>query len=581
MRVASPSLKSTDSNPRLRVQRLKSASDLEKVLSQEAEFQALRQSLRSSQEKFGSFSGFKEFYGLAKASLAETYTRINPSLERNIMRVSIGNKGKNAELPDVSVRSYKAPQPLQSNLKPEEVLHINRFYQHPADSKGLNKLPLPNSPHFNPALFSRKNLQKTQSYPISTHLAETMEGNKRFIFSVMPKEEGPVKDIDTESVNHPTTALTFYWSEKQLGGSRPEGREGASMVLLDRKVYLFGGQSMVKRNDLRVMQPDTGVWSMLPTYYTPKGRIGHSLCPYKNMLILYGGWSHYSQRLRMRRCFKKVHVLTLGEENRWQRYSCSGDTPKSRRDHAMASLGSSMIVFGGIDGHSQILRNARVLDMEILRWYKLALKPEHNKPGKRSFATLTPVFPLTWTLRWDISISNLPRPGPDSSYGYIGFYLFGGLGETAPLNDLWVLKVTDGVFSWQEMRPTGVAPSPRFAHTTTHIGQMLVVYGGRNDRRAGDTINGAFNDVVILRLDMMRWEHVSCSGTCPEGRWGHCAAGLGSKVLIFGGLNYAAFVPASVYILETEQSQVTEMVKIEEAREEKIRQRQKFIHLEL
>ena len=298
---------------------------------------------------------------------------------------------------------------------------------------------------------------------------------------------------------------------------------------------------------------------------------------YKNMLFLFGGWSHYSQRLRMRRCFKKVYVLTISEENRWQRYSCSGDSPKSRRDHAMAYLGSSMLIYGGIDGHSRVLKSARVLDMETLRWQKLGVRGQ-SKPGRRSAATLTAVFPTAWTLRWDLSIFALPRAGPDTSYNYIGFYLFGGLHQTA-LNDLWLLRVTDTTFYWQELHPAGVAPSPRFAHTTTHIGQMLVICGGRNDQ-AVNTANGAFSDVVILRLEMLRWEHVNLAGSCPEGRWGHCAVGFGSKILIFGGLNYAAFLPATMYVLETEQLQAMELIKIEEAKEEKIRQRKKFIRSE-
>ena len=578
MRVSTPSLKSSHHTRHI-VQRLKSASDLEKLLSEDfdQELISMRQAMKTTEAKLGRYQDSKEFLGLAKASLAETYSHVNPSLERNMMRVNLASRGKLGELPDVSIRSFKSPQPMKSSLKPEEQVHIDQFYEHPASSKAINKLPLPDSPHFNSALFGRKALPSTSNFLKSSHSNEHAEANKRAIFSIMPKEEGQLKEIDAESINHPTTALTFFWTIKPLAGSRPESREGASMLLVDRKVYLFGGQSMTKRNDIRVMHPDSGTWIMLSTYYSPKGRIGHSLCPYKNMLFLFGGWSHYSQRLRMRRCFKKVYVLTISEENRWQRYSCSGDSPKSRRDHAMAYLGSSMLIYGGIDGHSRVLKSARVLDMETLRWQKLGVRGQ-NKPGRRSAATLTAVFPTAWTLRWDLSVFALPRAGPDTSYNYIGFYLFGGLHQTA-LNDLWLLRVTETTFYWQELHPAGLAPSPRFAHTTTHIGQMLVICGGRNDL-AVNTANGAFSDVVILRLEMLRWEHVNLAGSCPEGRWGHCAVGFGSKILIFGGLNYAAFLPATMYVLETEQLQAMELIKIEEAKEEKIRQRKKFIRSE-
>ena len=290
MRVSTPSLKSSHHTRHI-VQRLKSASDLEKLLSEDfdQELISMRQAMKTTEAKLGRFQDSKEFLGLAKASLAETYSHVNPSLERNMMRVNLASRGKLGELPDVSIRSFKSPQPMKSSLKPEEQVHIDQFYEHPASSKAINKLPLPDSPHFNSALFGRKALPSTSNFLKSSHSNEHAEANKRAIFSIMPKEEGPLKEIDAESINHPTTALTFFWTIKPLAGSRPESREGASMLLVDRKVYLFGGQSMTKRNDMRVMQPDSGTWIMLSTYYSPKGRIGHSLCPYKNMLFSVGG----------------------------------------------------------------------------------------------------------------------------------------------------------------------------------------------------------------------------------------------------------------------------------------------------
>lgn len=89
------------------------------------------------------------------------------------------------------------------------------------------------------------------------------------------------------------------------------------------------------------------------------------------------------------------------------------------------------------------------------------------------------------------------------------------------------------------------------------------------------TSNGSLGDVIVLRLENVHWEHVNIVGTVPSNRWGHAAVGLGTKLYILGGLNYANFQPADLMVLETEQGLAAEYVKLEEEREERRKDKRK------
>jgi len=560
---ASP--KPAQRHKRLLVQKLTPPA-ANRSLSDEEDMKAAAQ---AAEVRYGSSPGHSDFYKALKTSFTDNFAYFNPSLEKNLSRIYLPLPSPPRQSSPLSPKSPVKGTPFRFH----DIQRIDSVYEHSATSLAANKLPLPGSPRFETLARSRKMGKRVASFYENV---EIIDAETRVIMDLLPKEESQPVDLEAEKRLVKQSNLTFYWSVRQVTGSKPESREGASLVLLDRKFYLFGGQSMVKRNDTRVYNPDTGAWTMLSTLYSPKGRIGHTLCAYKNQLFLHGGWSHYSVRLRLRRCFKKIYVLTLGEENKWQRYCCAGAIPKSRRDHCMASLGSSMLVFGGIDGHCRVLKSARLLDMEALVWSKLALKETAAKPQRRSGATLTPCFPQILTSRWDISVPSALQGKPDCTlYPFAGFYLFGGLGEdNDPLNDLWHLKLTAGKLQWAEIHPLGTAPVPRHSHSAVFLNQIIVIYGGRNDRNV-QTSNGSLGDVVVLRLEALRWDHVNVAGQVPSNRWGHAAVGLGSKLYILGGLNYANFQSADLVVLETDQGLAGEFVRREEEKEEKLHAKRK------
>ena len=391
-----------------------------------------------------------------------------------------------------------------------------------------------------------------------------MSRDKRIILNLFPNEDFHPSSLSPEKPAIPLfDGFQLFWSVRSTAGDKPEAREAATMCWLGRKVYLFGGLSMVKRNDVRCLNTDTWSWSMVSAQYIPKGRIGHTMVGFRNTLVVYGGWSHYSQRLRMRRCYKKVFVLHIDGEVRWQRYRGVGQAPKARRYHCAAALGTTMVLFGGIDMRSKVLHSLVTFDMDTQTWQKLRMD---KHPGPVSNSSLTAVFHSTLLDRWDFSLFSMPKLKIEQVMANSGFYLFGGLNKGArPTNLLWLLELTETGMQWRLLETKGVPPSPRSDHSAVLLNTFLFIYGGKTE------VIDSPGALSMLRIDNLTWERIMVSGSVPPPRWSHCAVGYGSKMIVWGGICSKTFQPADMYVLETEQAFATELSKQHSERQLKFR----------
>jgi len=126
-------------------------------------------------------------------------------------------------------------------------------------------------------------------------------------------------------------------------------------------------------------------------------------------------------------------------------------------------------------------------------------------------------------------------------------YIFAGLVKDQVKNDLYVLNVApinplnpatppphlhNQILTVGLVETRGEVPLPRVGHASVGVGNVLIVWGGdtktRDDEKQDDGL-------YLLNLSTREWTRVKVSGPCPEGRYGHSAAILGSKFYIFGG----------------------------------------------
>jgi len=118
--------------------------------------------------------------------------------------------------------------------------------------------------------------------------------------------------------------------------------------------------------------------------------------------------------------------------------------------------------------------------------------------------------------------------------------VFGGSPQRyVHINDVWVLTMSRGTESWQQVNPAGPLPGGRgYASGIYHPGRRsLILFGGYST-------STLYNDVWELALDSMVWRQVSVSGARPSVRYDGAAVfdAANNRMLVFGGRTASSFV---------------------------------------
>jgi hypothetical protein len=138
-------------------------------------------------------------------------------------------------------------------------------------------------------------------------------------------------------------------------------------------------------------------------------------------------------------------------------------------------------------------------------------------------ATLSPSSePGGATARWESLTPGSPAPAPRSGHTWVGdpssgvAYLFGGQGQSEPLDDLWTYDLAAD--RWRPTARTGETPPARSGHVAAWIdGIGAVIFGGRLDAAVA-------NDLWAYDPDAGAWRTVDTTGPTPPARTDACAA---------------------------------------------------------
>ncbi|RVW46013.1 tRNA wybutosine-synthesizing protein 2/3/4 [Vitis vinifera] len=126
---------------------------------------------------------------------------------------------------------------------------------------------------------------------------------------------------------------------------------------------------------------------------------------------------------------------------------------------------------------------------------------------------------------------------------------FGGMGRHARRNDAFVLDPLHGTLKAVNAEGT---PSPRLGHTSSMVGDLMFIIGGRADPE------NILDNVWVLDTAKNEWRRLECTGSVFPPRHRHAAAVLGSKIYVFGGLNNDA-ISSSLHVLDTDNLQWNEI----------------------
>jgi len=195
-------------------------------------------------------------------------------------------------------------------------------------------------------------------------------------------------------------------------------------------MYVFGGCSKGKTtfNDLWTFDLSNRQWirPLIGGNYPPP-KACSSLVSYQNKLILFGGWTHKSQdsiHEASWKLFNHIHEFDTSSR-KWSLIEPVNQCPPMS-GHTASIVNQEMIVFGGLQCKDYSTYFTSTNDIWVY-----------------NFETLT----------WREQSTNSPKP--TSRYGHSqltldnSILILGGCGNLANLlNDIWLLQLTDPVWTW-------------------------------------------------------------------------------------------------------------------------------------
>lgn len=126
-----------------------------------------------------------------------------------------------------------------------------------------------------------------------------------------------------------------------------------SVSVLGGVAILYGGYGHPQRlGDTFALRFDTEMptWTELqPSGDLPGPSSTHSVCVHKSKMYIFGGYDGKSRRSQLH-AFSIVSKTPDSIESAWEQVMTLGRGPAPRYTHSSASIGSTMLIYGGNSG---------------------------------------------------------------------------------------------------------------------------------------------------------------------------------------------------------------------------------------
>jgi len=302
---------------------------------------------------------------------------------------------------------------------------------------------------------------------------------------------------------------SLKWVESpKYNGDVPSKRFKHSATVVGKQIVYIGGQETDDKrfNEIYHFDSETRTF-MRPNVHGDQvpNFSRHSATLVGKTIIVFGGFDGKNKNFEL--------AMYDTETFEWRNVETSmvkGLAPKSRTNHAAASVGNKMYIFGGNNtsdtGNYQVLGDFHMFDTETLTWSQP--EPLGEVPTARSGHCM-------------VSIGTK-------------LYLFGGgvwsqeLSWVHKYNDLHVYDTETGV--WTKPVTKGEVQTSTFAIPFT-VGRFLFLFGGGSKPHFVVT-----NNVYILDTTTMEWtEATMLNGAQPLPRDMGTASVVGGNVYFVGG----------------------------------------------
>jgi hypothetical protein len=266
------------------------------------------------------------------------------------------------------------------------------------------------------------------------------------------------QETDTKRFNE----IIYYdadakaFSQPAIKGDKVPSFSRHTSSLVGSKIYVFGGFDGHGTNfDLATFDPYNRVWCNVSKAsqkgQVPPSRTNHASASVgKNMYIFGGNNNSEAGQYQVLDDLSMLDTVTMT----WSKPKTSGQAPCARSGHTLTAIGKKLYLFGGgvwneREGWVHKFNDLYVLDTETLHW----TKPECQ--GKIDTST----FPIAFA---------------------VGRFLFIFGGGSKPLhsvtNDLYILDTV--TLTWAAQDNEGSKPQPRDMGTASVVGDAVYFLGG-------------------------------------------------------------------------------------------------------
>ncbi|XP_010224586.1 PREDICTED: F-box only protein 42 [Tinamus guttatus] len=175
------------------------------------------------------------------------------------------------------------------------------------------------------------------------------------------------------------------WIRPLASGSYPSPKAGATLVVYKDLLVLFGGWTRPSPyplhqperffDEIHTYSPSKNWWNCIVTTHGPPPMAGHSSCVIEDKMIVFGG------SLGSRQMSNDVWVLDL-EQWAWSKPSISGPSPHPRGGQSQIVIDDeTILILGGCGGPNALFKDAWLLHMRTNPWTWQALKVENEDHG--------------------------------------------------------------------------------------------------------------------------------------------------------------------------------------------------------
>jgi len=318
-------------------------------------------------------------------------------------------------------------------------------------------------------------------------------------------------------------SLELRWLCLRVTGTPPKARVLHTAVVAEEigRMVVIGGDVQGRvSSEVHLFDYLNWTWKETQVEGDLPAVCGHSAVylPEEQSVLVYGGGD-------LKECYSDIHILHLPSLT-WRLKTVKRKIPP-RAGHCAFLLPNNkeMAVVGGFVPREGYKNDVWIFNLQTTAWVQV--------PAKTNDVAM-PVGRVSTSC----SLAK-NKEGQDV------FWMIGGINQTVPLSDIWVMNLQ--TLTWDRMNPTGRGPGPVYGHSASLIKSTLFVYAPRCIDPSGAVLKVPTQGEVWslhIAASPPYWSKYKVSNSIPP-RVFHSAVLVTNDIVFFGGC-----VDTNVYQLD-------------------------------